>query len=276
MDTSSDISIVIPAYNEQERLGPTLDRILDFVRLQKWHAEIIVVDGASQDHTADIVREYAQHTGIIRLLRNKTNRGKGYCVRKGVMEARGQIILFTDADLSSPIEEVTKLLQAIEVGADMAIGSRWVRSELQTRRQSPARQVMGRAFNLLLRGVLSLDFKDTQCGFKAFRQNAARTVFSQQQIERWGFDAEILFLARQAGLKVVEVPVRWAHDRRTKIHPIVDGACMVGEILSIRWHSLCGTYGAKHSQAHGESGGVHTFAQSPAATPLASEFPLGD
>jgi dolichyl-phosphate beta-glucosyltransferase len=124
--------------------------------------------------------------------------------------------------------------------------------------------------------VLSLDFKDTQCGFKAFRQNAGRSVFSQQQIERWGFDAEILFLARQAGLKVVEVPVRWAHDRRTKIHPIVDGLRMVGEILSIRWHSLCGTYGAKNGQTHGESGDVHTVIQSPKATPLASESQLGD
>ena len=243
LNTSYRISIVIPAYNEAPRLGPTLDRVLDFVRKQGWDAEVIVVDDGSRDGTADIVRGYAKNNEIVRLLQNPGNRGKGYSVRNGVMNANGRIILFTDADLSSPIEEAPKLLEVIESGADVAIGSRWMRSELQTRRQSVARQVLGRVFNLLLRVVLRLDFKDTQCGFKAFRRNAARAVFPLQKIERWGFDPEILFLADRAGFTVVEVPVRWGHDSGTRINPIADGSRMVGEMLRIRWYSMAGKYG---------------------------------
>jgi glycosyltransferase involved in cell wall biosynthesis len=243
LNTSYRISIVIPAYNEAPRLGPTLDRVLDFVRKQGWDAEVIVVDDGSRDGTADIVRGYGKNNEIVRLLQNPGNRGKGYSVRNGVMNANGQIILFTDADLSSPIEEAPKLLEVIESGADVAIGSRWMRSELQTKRQSVARQVLGRVFNLLLRVVLRLDFKDTQCGFKAFRRNAARALFPLQKIERWGFDPEILFLADRAGFRVVEVPVRWGHDSGTRISPIADGSRMVGEMLRIRWYSMAGKYG---------------------------------
>ena len=243
LDTSCNITIVIPAYNEEARLGPSLNKVLYFVRQQEWDAEVIVVDDGSRDRTADIVREYGQGNGIVRLVQNPGNRGKGYSVRNGVLNARGRIILFTDADLSSPIEEAPKLLTALETGADIAIGSRWMRSELQTKRQSLARQVLGRVFNLLLRMVLRLDFKDTQCGFKAFRQHAAKTVFPLQKIEHWGFDPEILFLARRAGFKTVEVPVRWGHDNGTRISPLADGSRMVADMLRIRWYSISGKYG---------------------------------
>ncbi len=242
LNTTYNISIVIPAYNEEPRLGPTLNRVLDFVRRQGWDAEVIVVDDGSRDRTADLVREYAQNNAILRLVQNEGNRGKGYSVRNGVLNARGSIVLFTDADLSSPIEEATKLIEAIEAGADIAIGSRWMRSELQTKRQSVARQVLGRVFNLLLRIVLRLDFKDTQCGFKAFRRRAALAVFPLQRIERWGFDPEILFLADRAGFKTVEVPVRWGHDNGTRINPVADGARMVADMLRIRWYSVSGKY----------------------------------
>jgi len=131
----------------------------------------------------------------------------------------------------------------LERGTDIAIGSRWVRSELQTRRQSLARQVLGRVFNGVLRVVLQLDFKDTQCGFKAFRREAARAVFPSQQIEGWGFDPEILFLAQRMGFRIEEVPVVWAHDDRTRIHPLADGSRMVADMLRIRWYSLAGKYG---------------------------------
>jgi glycosyltransferase involved in cell wall biosynthesis len=243
LDTSCYITIVIPAYNEEARLGPSLNKVLHFVRQEAWDAEVIVVDDGSRDRTADIVREYAQGNGIVRLLQNPGNRGKGYSVRNGVLNARGRIILFTDADLSSPIEEAPKLLTELEAGADIAIGSRWMRSELQTKRQSVARQVLGRVFNLLLRMVLRLDFKDTQCGFKAFRRHAARTVFPLQKIERWGFDPEILFLARRSGFKMVEVPVRWGHDNGTRINPVADGSRMVADMVRVRWYSLSGKYG---------------------------------
>jgi glycosyltransferase involved in cell wall biosynthesis len=238
----SSISIVIPAYNESERLGPTLDHVLAFIQQRGWNAEIIVVDDGSQDRTSEVVRTYSQKNGIVRLIENPENRGKGYSVGNGVLNANGDLVLFTDADLSSPIEEAPKLLEALEKGADIAIGSRWARSELQTRRQSLARQVLGRVFNGLLRVLLRLDFKDTQCGFKAFRREAARTVFPLQRIEGWGFDPEILYLARKFGCQVVEVPVRWGHDTRTRINPLVDGLRMVSDMLLIRWFSMTGKY----------------------------------
>lgn len=243
MTHSYKISIVIPAYNECERLGRTLDRILDFVNLQAWNAEVIVVDDGSLDRTADLVRDYAASNPGVRLVCNPGNRGKGYSVRSGMLSAEGAIVLFTDADLSSPIEEAPKLLNALEKGADVAIGSRWVRSELQTQRQSVARQVMGRVFNLLLRTTLRLEFKDTQCGFKAFRRSAARTLFPLQRVEGWGFDPEILFLAQRAGFVVAEVPVVWAHDEGTRINPVTDGLKMVMEVLRIRWFAITGKYG---------------------------------
>jgi glycosyltransferase involved in cell wall biosynthesis len=236
------ISIVIPAYNEEERLGPTLDRVLAFARDNCWNAEIIVVNDGSSDRTPEIVRSYERNTGIVRLLENPGNRGKGYSVRNGVLNANGEFVLFTDADMSSPIEEAPKLLQVLNDGADIAIGSRWARSELQTRRQSLARQFLGRVFNLLLRLLLQLDFKDTQCGFKAFRREAARAVFPLQRVEGWGFDPEILFLADQFGFRMVEVPVRWGHDTRTRINPLLDGARMVSDMLLIRWNSISGKY----------------------------------
>jgi glycosyltransferase involved in cell wall biosynthesis len=243
LNTIDGISIVIPAYNESARLGPTLDRVLDFIRRQAWDAEVIVVDDGSRDRTADLVRDYARSNGIVRLVQNPSNRGKGYSVCNGVLNAQGAIVLFTDADLSSPIEEAAKLVEALEAGTDIAIGSRWVRSELQTQRQSVARQVMGRAFNVLLRILLRLDFKDTQCGFKAFRRSAAKALFPLQKIEGWGFDPEILFLARRFGFKVAEVPVMWAHDEGTRIHPLADGSKMVLEMMRIRWYALIGKYG---------------------------------
>jgi dolichyl-phosphate beta-glucosyltransferase len=242
LTTSSGISIVIPAFNESARLGPTLDRVLEFICEQSWDVEVIVVDDGSRDGTAELVREYARRSPIVRLVQNEGNRGKGYSVRNGVLHAQGAIVLFTDADLSSPIEEAPKLIAALEEGADVAIGSRWVRTDLQTQRQSVARQVMGRTFNLLLRALLSLDFKDTQCGFKAFRRTAAITLFSLQRTEGWGFDPEILFLANRLGFRVAEIPVVWAHDEGSRIRPVVDGMMMMLEMLRIRWAALSGLY----------------------------------
>ena len=237
------LTIVIPAYNESARLEGTLDRVLSFIDQFTWDVELIVVNDGSADDTAEIVQRYASKRENVRLLENPGNQGKGYSVRHGILKARGTVILFTDADLSAPIEEAPKLLAALENGADIAIGSRWIRAELQTQRQSLARQVLGRAFNQFLRVLLRLDFKDTQCGFKAFRRNAARAIFPLQRIEGWGFDAEILFLARRLGCKVAEVPVLWGHDERTRISPLADGTRMLAEMMKIRWNALTGLYG---------------------------------
>ena len=235
-------SLIFPAFNESARLAPTLDTVLSYVSQQHWKAEILVVDDGSTDGTADIVREYTHRNPIVRLVQNPGNRGKGYSVRNGMLQAHGDVLLFSDADLSSPISEAPKLLAAIEGGADVAIGSRWLQSELQSERQSLVRQVFGRIYNLLLRVILGLDYRDTQCGFKAFTRPAARLIFSAQKIERWGFDAELLFLAQLYKLRVAEVPVEWAHAGDSKIHPVKDGIKMFGELLSIRWNGMSGRY----------------------------------
>jgi glycosyltransferase involved in cell wall biosynthesis len=235
-------SIVIPAYNEGARLGATLEKVLDYVRAQGWDAEVIVVNDGSRDDTADIVRAFAAKDAALRLVENPGNRGKGYSVRNGMLHARGRIVLFSDADLSSPIEEAPKLFQALEDGADIAIGSRWLRAETQTQRQPLLRQLLGRVFNLMLRITLGLKFADTQCGFKAFKQPAVQAIFPRQRIERWGFDPEILFLARKLKFTVKEVPVAWGHSGGTRINPLVDGFRMFTEMVRVRWYDVTGKY----------------------------------
>lgn len=235
-------SIIIPAYNESKRIVPTLDRVLTYVTEQGWDAELIVVNDGSRDNTADIIRGYMERNPNIRLIENPGNRGKGYSVRNGMLNARGELLLFSDADLSSPIDEAPKLFESIKEGADVAIGSRWLRSELQTTRQPLHRQLFGRIFNLALRIMLGLKFKDTQCGFKAFTQSAAQSIFPLQRIERWGFDPELIFLAEKQGLRIREVPVRWAHDEGGRINPLRDGLRMFTDVLRIRWNSITGKY----------------------------------
>jgi dolichyl-phosphate beta-glucosyltransferase len=237
-------SIVIPAYNESARIGATIEKILAFSARNGWEPEILIVNDGSRDQTAEIVRHYAATHPALRLIENPGNRGKGYSVRNGVLHALGQVILFSDADLSSPIEESAALFAALAEGAEVAVGSRWLRSELQTQRQPLHRQLYGRIFNLLLRLILGLHYKDTQCGFKAFTRRAALTIFPLQKIERWGFDPEILYLARKFGFPVKEVPVRWAHREGTRLNPLRDGLRMFWEILKIRWFALLGKYDA--------------------------------
>ncbi|HWR35745.1 MAG TPA: dolichyl-phosphate beta-glucosyltransferase [Clostridia bacterium] len=239
---SPTYSIVIPAYNESERISATLDKVLAYVAAERWCAEIIVVNDGSRDNTSEIVQHYAASHPQVRLLENPGNRGKGYSVRNGMLNAEGNILLFSDADLSSPIQESSKLFTALHNGADVAIGSRWLQAELQTQRQSFFRQLIGRVFNLLLRMILGLKYKDTQCGFKAFTRQSAEKIFTRQHIERWGFDPELLFLADKFRLRVAEVPVEWAHDERSKINPVVDGFKMGMEMLKVRWNSILGRY----------------------------------
>lgn len=233
---------MIPAYNESARLGATLAKVLAYVHGQGWDAEVIVVNDGSRDDTADIVMAYSSNDPAVRLVENPGNRGKGYSVRNGMLNARGRVVLFSDADLSSPIEEAPKLFAALDAGADIAIGSRWLRAESQTQRQPLHRQLFGRIYNLILRLTLGLQFADTQCGFKAFKQPAVQAIFPRQKIERWGFDPEILFLARKLRFKVAEVSVAWAHRDGTSINPLVDGFRMVMEMMRIRWYDLSGKY----------------------------------
>jgi dolichyl-phosphate beta-glucosyltransferase len=235
-------SIILPAYNESARIAGTLEKILAHATQFGWNAEVIVVNDGSSDDTAEIVRECAGRHPVVRLLENPGNRGKGYSVRHGMLSARGDILLFSDADLSSPIEEADKLFAEIAEGADLAVGSRWLDRRLQIRRQPLHRRFLGRIFNLALRVILGLQFKDTQCGFKAFTRRSAQTIFPLQKIERWGFDPELLYLAMRLGFDVREVPVAWSHREGTRIHPLRDGIRMFGELLRIRWYALKGNY----------------------------------
>lgn len=241
--TALDLSIILPAYNEERRLPKSLDRIHAYLAAGGWRAEIIVVDDGSSDGTAQLVEELGAKYPELRLVRNGRNRGKGYSVRHGMLEARGEIALFTDADLSAPIEEAGKLFAAIrERNYDGAIGSRAVDRSLIEVHQSALREMAGILFNRMVRWIAGLDFSDTQCGFKAFRRERARIVFEQQRTDGFGFDPEILFLAQRHGLRVAEIPVRWAHDPATKVRVVVDSVRMFGDLLAIRWNALRGRY----------------------------------
>jgi glycosyltransferase involved in cell wall biosynthesis len=193
------LSIVIPAYNESARIEQTLERVMACVERQGWDAEVLVVDDGSVDRTVEIVHAWMERTRGCIWCRTKGNRGKGYSVRNGLLQAAGEVVMFTDADLSAPMEEAERLLAAIRDGADVAIGSRWMDRTRQTIHQPLYRRFFGRCFNGVTRTVMGLPFKDTQCGFKAFRREAAQVIFRLQRIERWGFDPEILFIARKLG-----------------------------------------------------------------------------
>jgi glycosyltransferase involved in cell wall biosynthesis len=235
-------SIVIPAYNESARIGATLQEVVHCVRERGWDAEVIVVNDGSTDDTSRLVLDFALTAPEVRLIENPGNRGKGYSVRNGLLQARGEIVMFTDADLSAPIAEAERLFAAIRSGADIAIGSRWLESGRQTHRQPLYRQFFGRCFNLITRTVMGLRFADTQCGFKAFTRSAAQTVFQLQTIERWGFDPEILFIATKRHLRIDEVSVSWGHDARSRMSYLRDGMHMLREMAIIRWNALLGRY----------------------------------
>lgn len=241
MNARPGLSIIIPAYNEERRLPRTLECVQGYLRGEQAGVEVIVVDDGSSDGTAEVVNKMRAEMPELRLISNGQNRGKGYSVRHGMLEARGRVALFTDADMSAPIEEAEKLLEALEA-ADIAIGSRALDRSLIEVHQSKARELAGILFNWIVRLFTGVRFKDTQCGFKAFAMPEARIIFEQQRIEDFGFDPEILFLAQRHGLRAVEVPVRWAHDSATKVHVVRDSARMFADLLSIRWNAVTGRY----------------------------------
>ncbi len=238
---AAELSLVIPAYNEEARLPATLRRIAGYLRASQRAAEVIVVDDGSRDRTAEVAQSFASEFPSLRVISNGVNRGKGFSVRRGALEAAGRIVLFTDADLSAPIEEADKLLAALAT-AEVAIGSRALDRSLIEVHESPFREFAGIVFNKIVRICLLLPFVDTQCGFKAFLRERCRILFEQQRIERFGFDPELLFLAKRHGLCAVEIPVRWAHSPPTRVHMLRDSVLMFLEVLQIRWNALAGRY----------------------------------
>jgi dolichyl-phosphate beta-glucosyltransferase len=232
------LSIIIPAYNEAKRLPASLVKVSAYLDTSQWEfVEVLVVDDGSTDNTVQVARD-----GGARVLQNPGNRGKGYSVKHGILEAKGEWALFTDADLSTPIGEVEKLWSAVErEGATVAVGSRAVDRTLVGVHQPPLREAVGRVFNLAMRLITGLHFKDTQCGFKLFQTSAGREVFSRQLLDGFGFDVEVLFIAGKRGLRAVEVPVRWDNVEGTKVSLWL-GFVGFLDLLKVRRNALQGKY----------------------------------
>jgi len=247
LSAKTSISVVIPAYNEEARLLPTLDRIAEYLSTAGFEmAEILVVDDGSKDSTAEIARQAGtrlERPGLsLRVISNPGNRGKGYAVRNGMLNSTGDWVLFSDADLSAPIEEFDKLWAAVvHDGCDIAIGSRALDRSLIGERQPLFRELSGKFFNLVVRIVTRLPFADTQCGFKLFSRKAVETVVNKQLVERFGFDVEQLYLARHFGFKIKEVPVRWNDVEGTTVSTLAGISAFV-DIARVRWNSMTGKY----------------------------------
>jgi glycosyltransferase involved in cell wall biosynthesis len=237
------ISVIVPAYNEEARLPDTIRRIERYFAQSDWmFHEILIVDDGSKDGTVAAASAFAAENPNVRVIRNPGNRGKGYSVRHGMREALAEWKLFTDADLSAPIEELDKLWDAAgREGAQVAIGSRALDRSLIGVHQPGIRESAGRFFNAVMRLTLGLNIADTQCGFKLFRADAARAVFPRQRLERFGFDPEILFIARKHGYKIAEVPVRWNHVDGSKVGMLA-GLHAFGELATVRINDLRGFY----------------------------------
>lgn len=230
-------SLVIPAFNEADRIGQSLREALGYLQTMSPESELIVVNDGSTDATSEIVREVFATTGPIatRLIEHSPNRGKGAAVRAGLLAATKPIGLFSDADLSTPIDETPKLIQPIAAGeVDVAFGSRALDRRLIGHRQPWRREQGGRVFNLIVRAATGLPFWDTQCGFKAFRLDVCRPVLERAQTEGFGFDVELLYLAQKANLRMREIPVRWNHHEGSKVHFVRDSLRMLSEVIALR------------------------------------------
>jgi len=228
------LSVVVPAFNEEERIRASLIRMLAYFDAQDYDYEILVVDDGSADKTREIVEEAVAGHSNVRLLHYDANRGKGYAVRYGMLRATGDHVLFSDADLATPIEEFEKLYAALREGRDIAIGSRDVPGAQLERRQSPFREFGGKLFNRCVQVIAVPGIRDTQCGFKLFTRAAAQNIFSRCQIDNFSFDVEVLYLGRQLGYSIAEVPVRWAHQEGSKVRFLRDALRMLKTLFRIR------------------------------------------
>jgi dolichyl-phosphate beta-glucosyltransferase len=243
------LSLIVPAYNEEKRLPATLEKIEQYLKRRDFSYELILVDDGSRDSTRDVISQFAATRPWVRLLHYDTtqghplNRGKGYAVRQGVLHAAGRDLLFTDADLSTPIEEMEKLLPPISRGDfDLAFGSRALPASVLAVHQPWYREWMGRTFNLFVQSIIGTTIRDTQCGFKAFRGEAAKNIFRRAQIDGFGFDTEVLFLAQKLKYRVVEVPVVWRHYDNSRVNPLLAPFGMLSELIQVRLNDIRGTY----------------------------------
>ena len=235
MTEELDLTVIIPAYNEEKRLGGTLEKIRAYLDGKPWSYEVIVVDDGSRDGTVDLVEKWEKQYPQLRHVKNASNRGKGFSVRNGMLRGKGRLLLFTDSDLSTPIEDIDKLMDAIDGGCDIAIGSRAVEGSDIVVSQPAYRVFMGKVFNLLVRIIFASSIRDTQCGFKLFRREAAEVIFPRQTIWRFGFDVEIVFIGERLGYRVCEVPVIWENSEETKVSALRDSVSMFLDLIRIRW-----------------------------------------
>lgn len=234
LDESPHLSIVIPAYNEEARIGATLSRMLSYLDAQGFRYEILVVDDGSVDRTREVAAATAAEHENVRILRYEENRGKGHAVRYGMLQAQGDFVLFSDADLATPIEEIEPLFAALHEGFDIAIGSRDMPGSQLVRRQSPIREMGGKLFNRCVQMLAVPGIRDTQCGFKLFTRAAAHSIFRNCQIDNFSFDVEALYLGRQLGYSIIEVPVRWQHMEGSKVRFFRDAWRMLKTLWRIR------------------------------------------
>ena len=235
-----ELSVVVPAFDEQDRIEATLERTLGYLAEHRPSSEVIVVDDGSSDYTAARVEAVAARQPRLSLIRLPQNRGKGAAVRTGMLAARGEKLLFMDADLATPIEEIEKLEPPLVAGADVVIGSRGLRESDIRKRQPLPRELMGRTFNVIVRSLLLGGFKDTQCGFKLFTRAAAQDLFGNQILDGFAFDVEVLLLAKERGYDVREVPVVWYHAPNSKVSPVTDASRMFVDLLKLRVRRLVG------------------------------------
>lgn len=231
------LSVVIPAYNEEKGIWNSLTIISEYLNGKEYDSEIIVIDDGSNDNTLNLMTEFSQKISEIIILKNNTNRGKGYSVKRGILESNGDTILFTDADISTPIEEVEKLIDWLNKDYPIAIGSRDLPHSQIEKHQVWYREFLGRTFNKIIRAILDLDYCDTQCGFKCFKRDVALEIFNSLQLCGFSFDVEMLFIAKCRGIKVKEVPVRWYNSPESKVRIIRDSSRMLWDILKIRFNS---------------------------------------
>ena len=236
-------SIVIPVYNEAKRLPPTLRRLAEWAVSQVHETEILLVDDGSADRSCDLIRAaQAKHPAAnFVLLRNETNHGKGYAVRQGMLEARGEICLFCDADLATPLEEIGRLAPLLGE-ADVVLGSRAMAASNVTQKQSAYRQLGGRGINLIIQLLAVPGIRDSQCGFKLFRREAARQIFERVTLDGFSFDVEVLFIARRLGLTVREAAISWADVEGSKVQPLQDALRLLRDLLIIRRNGWQGRY----------------------------------
>ena len=237
------LSIVIPAYNEEERIGNTLGEIISYLNTKDYRSEIIVVNDGSTDSTKDIVNKESEKTDYdIRITENTVCRGKGYSVKKGMMEASGEYVLFTDADLSTPINEIEKLIYWLEKDYDVAIGSRGLKDSQVEIRQTFIRESMGKIFNKIMSLLIFTGIKDTQCGFKCFKRDAVNRIFKKQTIRGFAFDVEILLIAERQGFRTREVPVRWLNSQYSRVHIVRAPVFMLYDVFRIRFYDFMKRY----------------------------------